>query len=101
MTTFKQANWTGNWNYWTGGLQGCRGSFGWCEGDTFIPIPENLTWAPNQPELTKTNENCVHMRIYNNDSSATLSDRKCSDKYIYACKVEKEINNYNNLFDAI
>jgi len=80
-------NWTGNWNYWTGGLQGCRGLWGWCDGSTFIPLPENLTWAPNQPEIKNETENCLHMRIHKNDSSTALSDRACTDRYIYACKV--------------
>ena len=84
----KLANWTGNWNYWTGGLQGSRGSWGWCDSANFIPIPENLTWAPNQPDMLNDNENCLHMRIHKNASSTALSDRSCSDKYIYACKVE-------------
>jgi hypothetical protein len=98
MTRFKLANWTGNWNYWTGGFQGCRGLWGWCAGATFIPIAENITWAPNQPEPMKTNENCMHMRIYKNSSSTALSDRNCSDKYIYACKVAVIIKQFFHAF---
>ena len=90
--SFNLENWTGNLNYWTGGLQGCRGLWGWCAGPTFIPIPGNLTWAQNQPELMKTNKNCMHMRIHKNDSSTALSDRNCLDKYIYACKVVLKIH---------
>jgi hypothetical protein len=92
---YKSANWTGNLNYWTGGLQGCRGLWGWCAGATFIRVAENLTWAPNQPEMRNENENCLHMRIFENDSSTALSDRKCSDKYIYACKVPSSIKVQN------
>jgi hypothetical protein len=48
---------------------------------------ENLTWALNQPEFLEAGENCLHMRIYKNASRTALSDRNCSDKYIYACEV--------------
>jgi hypothetical protein len=62
---------------------------GWCAGASFIPISKNLTWAPNQPDFLKAGENCLHMRIHKNASSTALSDRNCSDKYIYACEVAK------------
>jgi hypothetical protein len=91
LMSFKLANWTGNLNYWTGGLQGSRGAWGLCDGANFIPIPENLTWAPNQPDnMLNEKENCLHMRIHKNESSTALSDRACTDKYIYACKVETQ-----------
>jgi Lectin C-type domain len=91
IATIKTANWTGNLNYWTGGFQGCRGQWGWCTGADFIPIAENLNWATNQPEMLKENENCVHMRIHKNDSSTALSDRNCSDRYIFACEVAENV----------
>jgi len=82
-----KANWTGNLNYWTGGFQECRGRMGSCAGENFVPIAENLTWAPNQPNLLKEGANCLHMRIHKNASSTALSARNCSDKFIYACEV--------------
>jgi hypothetical protein len=80
-----KANWTGNLNYWTGGFQQCRGQLGWSSEGNFVPIAENLTWAPNQPDLLIAN--CLHMRIHKNASSTALSARNCTDKYIYACEV--------------
>jgi len=80
-------NWTGNLNYWTGGKKGCRGSWNWCAGSESQPFAANLSWAPNQPEFAKENENCLHMRVFKNKSGILLSDRECKDKYIFGCKV--------------
>jgi len=80
-------NWTGNLNYWTGGKQGCKGSWGWCSGAQSQPFSSNLSWAWNQPECAKEKENCLHMRVFQNKSGVLLSDRECKDKYIFACKV--------------
>jgi len=43
--TFKISldNWTGNLNYWTGGKQGCKGSWGWCAGSESQPFSANLS----------------------------------------------------------
>jgi hypothetical protein len=89
MSKFKRKleNWTGNFNYWTGGVQSCKGRWGWCsEGGKFSALAANLSWAWNQPELQKANENCLHMRISANNS-ILLSDRECSNRFIYACQV--------------
>jgi len=80
-------NWKGNLNYWTGGKQGSKGTWGWCAGAQSQPFTANLSWAPNQPEYAKDNENCLHMRVFQNKSGLLLNDRDCKDKYIYACKV--------------
>jgi hypothetical protein len=83
----KLENWTGNFNYWTGGVQSCKGRWGWCsEGGKFSALAANLSWAWDQPELQKANENCLHMRISAN-TSILLSDRECSNRFIYACQV--------------
>jgi len=81
------ANWKGNLNYWTGGIQGCKGLWGWCAGSKFLPLSASLKWAAQQPEYKKGNENCLHMRIYSNQTGAVLSDRQCKDRYVFACEV--------------
>jgi len=80
-------NWKGNFNYWTGGIQGCKGSWGWCSGAQPQPFTANLSWGMNQPEVAKEKENCLQMRVFQNNSGILLSDRECKDKYIFACKV--------------
>jgi hypothetical protein len=47
-------SWKGNLNYWTGGVQGCKGLFGWCAGADFSPLSGNISWASGQPELNKS-----------------------------------------------
>jgi hypothetical protein len=80
-------NWTGNLNYWTGGFQACKGQWGWCSASNFVPFASNLSWGLNQPELTKENENCLHLKINRNSSGVQINDRNCSDKYVFACQV--------------
>jgi len=83
-------NWTGNLNYWTGGMQGCKGFWGWCAGSKYLPFTANMTWGLNQPELFKEKENCLHLRVFQNKSGVVLNDRECKDKYIIACEVINE-----------
>jgi hypothetical protein len=81
-------SWSGNLNYWTGGVQGCKGLFGWCAGADFSLLSDNLNWAPGQPELNKSNENCMHLRVYPNSSKGVLlSDKECKNKYVLGCQV--------------
>jgi hypothetical protein len=81
-------SWSGNLNYWTGGVQGSKGLFGWCAGAEFLPLSDNLTWAPGQPEWNKSNENCMHLRVHPNSSKgALLSDKECKNKFILGCQV--------------
>jgi hypothetical protein len=83
-------SWRGNLNYWTGGVQGCKGSWGWCAGASFIPLSFNLSWAQSQPEFLKSDENCMHMRVQPNSSSRILfSDKNCGNRFILGCQVEK------------
>jgi hypothetical protein len=82
------ASWKGNLNYWTGGVQGCKGMYGWCAGSTFMPLLFNLSWAQGEPELLKGDENCLNMRLNPNSSTgARLSDRNCGNRFILACQV--------------
>jgi hypothetical protein len=84
----KSGSWRGNLNYWMGGLQGCKGLWGWCAGADYSPLVANLSWAPGQPELNKSNENCMHLRVYPNSSNgALLFDRECKNRFILGCQV--------------
>jgi Lectin C-type domain len=82
-------NWKYNFNYWTGGTQqGCKGQWKWC-GAVDPTIKTSLQWAPNQPDNKGGNESCLHLRIFNNATyfGVKLTDRNCTDKYVYACQV--------------
>lgn len=84
-----EGTWRGNLNYWLGGAQGAKGSWGWCAGADFSPLPgANLSWAPGQPELNKSDEKCLHMRVHPNSSKgALLTDRECKSRFILGCQV--------------
>lgn len=77
----------GNLNYWTGGVQSCKGRWGWCNGtgNQFSPLSAQLTWAMDQPEMLKEKENCLHMQVHPNNG-ILLSDRECKHRYLYACQ---------------
>jgi len=81
--------WAYNFNYWTGGTQkGCKGQWAWCSGSGNVPFPENLTWTFNQPDNKGGGDDCIHMRLNQNDTGVAISDRNCSDKFIIACEVQ-------------
>lgn len=81
--------WQGNINYWTGGLRACKGVWGWCAGSDFSIITADLSWASGQPELNKSDENCMHMRVHpNSNTGVLLSDRECKNKFILGCQVQ-------------
>jgi len=81
-------NWTGNYNYWTGGTQqDCRGSWGWC-GAGAVPrgVADDLKWEVGQPDNLGGRQDCIHLKNFK-ASGFFLTDRNCTDKYILACKV--------------
>jgi hypothetical protein len=87
-TTAKSANWTGNFNYWTGGTQQeCRGTWGWC-GNAAGPrgIQDEIKWDVGQPDNLGGRQDCIHLKI-DITKGLLLTDRNCTDKYILACKV--------------
>jgi hypothetical protein len=80
-----KTNWTLNYNYWTGGAQqGCWGEWGWCQGSNASVMPNDVTWLPGQPD--NSSEGCLSLRIFKNGSNIALSDKRCLDKFIMACK---------------
>jgi hypothetical protein len=84
-----KANWTGNFNYWTGGYQSCKGLWGWCDGASqFQPMAAALLWAANQPDLVRNAQNCLQMRVDRNGSGVVLNGRECKERYVYACQVQ-------------
>lgn len=81
-------NWSGNLNYWTGGIQSCKGMWGFCTGTTFERLTTDLLWATNQSTAAPLKENCMHLKVNRNSVNATtLSAKACNSKFIYACQV--------------
>jgi len=81
-------NWKYNLNYWTGGSQsGCKGEWAWCSGSEVADLPDNLTWAFNQPDNKAGADDCLQMRLFQNKSGIALADRNCADKFVIACEV--------------
>jgi hypothetical protein len=80
-----KTNWTLNYNYWTGGAQqGCWGEWGWCQGTNASVMPNDVKWLPDQPD--NSSEGCLSLRIFKNGSNIALSDKRCLDKFVMACK---------------
>ncbi|XP_065346446.1 uncharacterized protein LOC135943712 [Cloeon dipterum] len=86
--TFNKDNWTANFNYWTSGTQKGApvGNFSWCDPGGPKPLVSSLIWQRGQPDNQGGNESCVHFRFVLNNTGTILSDRNCTNKYIYACK---------------
>jgi hypothetical protein len=88
VTTDK--DWKGNFNYWSGGTQqDCRGSWGWC-GAGAAPkyVSDELKWEPGQPDNLSGREDCMHLKNFVMAGMLMLTDRNCTDRYIFACKVQ-------------
>jgi hypothetical protein len=89
----KSGNWKGNYNYWTGGTQQeCRGSWGWCGADA-VPrgVADDLKWEKGQPDNLGGRQDCVHLKVLES-TGFMLTDRNCTDRYIFACKVVHNLN---------
>jgi len=84
-------NLTLNYNYWTGGTQqGCRGAWRWCGGvgEGVRGVDHLLKWDKGQPDNKGGREDCLHLKK-SNVSGILLTDRNCTDRYIFACKVSR------------
>ncbi|XP_059473821.1 uncharacterized protein LOC132195677 [Neocloeon triangulifer] len=74
--------WKFNMNYWTGGARDLTsGTFGWCSAHGPTPWQDVLPLV----NLNK-DKNCVQMQINKTSGSVSISERRCSDKTIYACQ---------------
>jgi hypothetical protein len=87
-TLAKGSNWTGNFNYWTGGTQqGCRGSWTWCGGAAGArAVDDSIQWETGQPDDLGGRQDCIHLKNIKG-SGFFITDRNCTNKYILACKV--------------
>jgi hypothetical protein len=80
-----KTNWTLNYNYWTGGAQqDCWGEWGFCQGTHAFAMSNDGTWLPGQPD--NSSERCLSLRIFKNGSTIGLSDKRCLNKFVMACK---------------
>jgi hypothetical protein len=88
------ANWTLNFNYWTGGTtKNMPSQWSWCGTNPILGLNDNLKWEKGQPDNKGGNEECLHMRFVMNSTGAIITDRNCSLKYIYACEVSHIVPN--------
>jgi hypothetical protein len=73
-------------NFWTGGTQkGCQGQWSWC--GVGGAIADDIKWEKGQPDNKGGQEDCVHMRFVLNSTGTIITDRNCTNKYIFACEV--------------
>jgi hypothetical protein len=73
-------------NFWTGGTQkGCQGQWGWC--GVGGAISDDIKWEKGQPDNKGGQEDCVHMRFVLNATGTIITDRNCTNKFIFACEV--------------
>lgn len=72
-------------NFWTGGRKNfsCLEKWGWCSSG--VELPPDLKWAKAQPDNKGGAEHCLHLHI--NRTGITFSDRNCTNRFVYACKV--------------
>ncbi|CAB3379765.1 Hypothetical predicted protein [Cloeon dipterum] len=83
-----KGNWTANFNYWTSGTWNGAPvkQWAWCEPTGPTVFVKGLVWEPSQPDNKGGNESCVHFRFTLNSTGTILTDRNCTNKYIFACK---------------
>ncbi|CAB3388240.1 Hypothetical predicted protein, partial [Cloeon dipterum] len=81
-------NWTANFNYWTSGTwKGApENQWSWCEPKGPTVFAKGLVWESSQPDNNGGNESCVHFRFNLPSMGTFMTDRSCSNKYIFACK---------------
>jgi hypothetical protein len=82
------SNWKYGSNYWTSGLRVTQKSFSWCSKSGSTPIIEaEQSWASEQPDNINSSQNCIHMNVIRENATVLLSDRKCTDYYVFSCQV--------------
>jgi len=85
----EMADWTLNWNYWTGGIQqDSWGMWGWCSAQGVAPFTDDgLRWAAGEPDNFKKSEGCLQLRVLKNTTGLAIFDKGCNAKYALACQV--------------
>ncbi|CAB3370396.1 Hypothetical predicted protein [Cloeon dipterum] len=88
--SFNISDWKANFNYWTSGTwKGApAGQWSWCEPSGPSIFAPGIVWERGQPDNNGGNESCVHFRFVLNATGTVLTDRNCSNKFIFACKTE-------------
>jgi hypothetical protein len=83
-----EGKWGYNLNYWTGGTQeGSKGNWRWCSKSGPKTFPNDLIWAPDQPDNKLLADDCLHMKLSPNKTGIQLWDQNCSSKFVIACEV--------------
>ncbi|XP_065345774.1 uncharacterized protein LOC135943246 [Cloeon dipterum] len=105
MTVALKANWKANFNYWTSGTRNGaqKGQWSWCEPNGPTVFSAKLKWEAGQPDNSGGSESCVHFRFVLNATGAIMTDRNCTSKYIFACKVTfhlKDFFSYGDWYDG-
>ncbi|XP_065345785.1 uncharacterized protein LOC135943256 [Cloeon dipterum] len=88
--SFNISDWKANFNYWSSGTwKGApAGQWSWCEPSGPSIFAPGIIWERGQPDNNGGNESCVHFRFVFNATGTVMTDRNCSNKYIFACKME-------------
>ncbi|XP_065346615.1 uncharacterized protein LOC135943876 [Cloeon dipterum] len=89
LTVLLKDNWPMNSNYWTSGTwKGApEGQWSWCESAGTSTLDQGLKWESGQPDNLGGSEQCIHFSFAMNSTQAVLTDRNCSNRYIFACKM--------------
>jgi len=102
----KNGTWKGNFNYWTAGTQReCRDSWSWCSREGARMFNDDVTWERGQPDNNGSREDCIHLKLLKNakglPDAFVLTDRSCTDRYIFACKVKFAVMNISSLKNCV
>ncbi|CAB3387272.1 Hypothetical predicted protein [Cloeon dipterum] len=88
ITDVFKYNWPANFNYWTSAtwMGSPAGQWSVCKPTGSAMFPSGLNWEKSQPDNLGGNESCVHFRFILNATGTILTDRNCTNHYVYACK---------------
>ncbi|XP_059481909.1 uncharacterized protein LOC132200456 [Neocloeon triangulifer] len=79
-------NWKYASNFWTSGIRSSQNTFSWCKKPTNVSFGMQIPWAAGQPDNANNSENCVHMSFLRENNPIKLSDRTCTDMFIFGCQ---------------
>ena len=93
LNSITAGKWLAGSNYWTAGQKFTHenDSFGWCVGQSMLPLMKNSTlWAEERPGNSSNGRNCILFRMNRANKNApiiSLSDKNCTYKYMFSCQV--------------